>query len=63
MQMVRMTLTTVRYSVCLIDEDVSDPRLGAYRDARGPALTSRKEAERKLNRRRSEWDMTRQGCQ
>lgn len=45
------------FVVGLINEDVSDPRLGYWTGARGLALTSRKEAERKPNRR-SEREMT-----
>lgn len=51
-----MALTTGRFSVGLINEDVSNPRLGSLR---GADLTSRKERDEKPNRRRSEGDMTR----
>lgn len=57
-----MALSKEEVFLCLIDDDASDSRLGSWREARGHILTSRREAERRPNRRGSEREVIRRGC-
>lgn len=50
---VRMALTTGRFSVGLIDEDVSDPRPGSWREDGGPR-TDLKERGRRETKQEKE---------